>query len=70
MFFGCKTCEILAPWPGNWTLTPALEGEVLTTGPPGKYLLFSFKSTFLKKFHYITFIVKHFKHTKSPTENY
>ena len=46
MFFGCKTCEILAPWPGNWTLTPALEGEVLTTGPPGKYLLFSFKSTF------------------------
>ena len=46
MFFGCKTCEILAPWPGNWTLAPALEGEVLTTGPPGKYLLVSFKSTF------------------------
>ena len=29
-------CAILAPWPGIKPTPPDLEGEVLTTGPPGK----------------------------------
>ena len=37
-FFGCKACGILAPRPGIKPSPPALEGEVLTTGPPGKSL--------------------------------
>ena len=37
-FFGHKTCGILALWPGIKPAPPALEGEVLTTGPPGKSL--------------------------------
>ena len=36
-FFGLKACGILAPWPGIKP-APALEGKVLTTGPPGKSL--------------------------------
>ena len=36
-FFDHKACGILAPWPGIEPALPALEGEVLTTGPPGKY---------------------------------
>ena len=36
LVFGHKPCEISAPQPGQ-TGTPALEGKVLTTGPPGKY---------------------------------
>ena len=35
-FFGCKACEILVPQPGIEPTPLALEGEVLTTGPPGK----------------------------------
>ena len=34
--FGRKACGILAPWPGIESVPTALEGEVLTTGPPGK----------------------------------
>ena len=37
-FFGCEACEILAPRPGTEPASPALEGEILTTGPPGKSL--------------------------------
>ena len=37
--FGPKACGILAPWPGIEPTPPALEGEVLTTGPPGKPLI-------------------------------
>ena len=37
-FFGRKACGILAPRPGIEPTPPALEGEVLTTGPPGKSL--------------------------------
>ena len=37
-FFGHEARGILAPWPGIEHAPPALEGEVLTTGPPGKYL--------------------------------
>ena len=39
-FFGHKACAILAPQPGIKPATPGLEGEVLTTGLPGKSLLF------------------------------
>ena len=28
-------CGIFVPWPGMELLSPALEGELLTTGPPG-----------------------------------
>ena len=34
--FSCKECGILAAWPIIHPGPPALEGEVLTTGPPGK----------------------------------
>ena len=40
-FFGLKACGILAPWPGVEPASPALEDEVLTTGPLGKsHILF------------------------------
>jgi len=35
-FFGIEPCGILAPQQGIEPLSPALEGKVLTTGPPGK----------------------------------
>ena len=34
-FFSPKACGISALWPGIEPGTPALESEVLTTGPPG-----------------------------------
>ena len=34
--FGWEACENLAPWLGMEPAPPALEGEVLTPGPPGK----------------------------------
>ena len=34
LFYGHKACGILAPRPGIEPVAPALEGEVLTTGPP------------------------------------
>ena len=37
-FFGLEACGILAPRPGIEPAPPALEDEVLTTGPPGKSL--------------------------------
>ena len=42
-FFGQKACKILDPWPGIKLVPPRLEGEVLTTGPLGRFLLFHFK---------------------------
>ena len=33
---GLVACGILVPWPGTETLSPALKGGFLTTGPPGK----------------------------------
>ena len=39
-FFGCEACWILAPKPRIEPIPPALEGEGLTTGPPGKSLYF------------------------------
>ena len=35
-FFGCEICGVLAPQPGIKPVPPALQGEVLTTGPSGK----------------------------------
>ena len=35
-FFGPKARGVLAPRPGVEPAQPALEGEILTTGPPGK----------------------------------
>ena len=35
-FFGREACGIPAPRPGIEPAPPALEGEVPTTGPPGK----------------------------------
>ena len=35
-FFGHGACGILAPQPGIEPALPALEGNILTTGPPGK----------------------------------
>ena len=35
-FFGPEAWEILAPWPGTEPTPFAVEGEVLTTGSPGK----------------------------------
>ena len=38
LFFGHEACENLASQPGMENAAPALEGEVLTTGLPGKSL--------------------------------
>ena len=45
-FFGCEACGNLAPWPTIKPATPALEGELLTIGPPEKSLNVDLK-TFL-----------------------
>ena len=37
-FGGHEACGILAPQPGIKPVLPTLEGEVLTTGPPGSSL--------------------------------
>ena len=34
--FWLEACRNLAPQPGMEPLPPALKGEILTTGPPGK----------------------------------
>ena len=34
---GHEACGVLAPWPGIQQPPPTLEGEVLTTGPQGKF---------------------------------
>ena len=40
VFFGPEACGIIAPWPGIKPEPPALKGEVLASGPPGKSLSF------------------------------
>ena len=37
-FFGHEACGILTPQPRMEPTPPALEGEALTIGPPGKSL--------------------------------
>ena len=39
-FFSQEAGGILIPRPGIETASPTLEGEVLTTGPPGKSPIF------------------------------
>ena len=41
VFSGLEACGILAPPPGIEPISPALVGEVLTTGPPGKSQVWS-----------------------------
>ena len=43
-FFQTRACEIFAPQPGIELALPALESEVLTTEPPGKSHISSFKN--------------------------
>ena len=43
-FFDCEVCGILVPQQGIVLPPSALEGEILTTGPPGKLLILFFKS--------------------------
>ena len=47
-FFGREVCGILAPQPGIEPAPPTLEGEDLTTGPPGKSPYRSFKKKKIK----------------------
>ena len=49
LVFGSKSYEILAPRPGMQQAPSVLEGEILTTRPPGKAPIFSF----LRKFHIV-----------------
>ena len=48
LVFWCEVCRILAPQPGIEPAPPALEGKVLTTGPPGK-LNFSYFNVLIKE---------------------
>ena len=50
-FFGYKVCRILAPGPGIEPLSSALEGKVLTTGPPGKSLNFKVMNFMSQEFY-------------------
>ena len=45
-FFGHETCGISAPWPQMKPTPLALEGGILTTGPPGKSHYFLLSKTF------------------------
>ena len=54
-FFGREACGILAPPPGIEPAPPALEGKVLTTGPPGKSLVEEFTGE-EKKFNLVELI--------------
>ena len=46
-FFGCKACGILSFRPRIEITHPALEGKVVTTGPPGKSLFISSIAIFI-----------------------
>ena len=70
-FFGHKACGILALQPGIKPTPPALEGKVLTTGPPGKSLGIHILTTIqqlenreLFMFWQRTFSMIHFFHGK------
>ena len=48
-FFNYEVCGVLAPLPGIKPAPPALEGEVLSTGLPGKFhTLQSLNSNYLR----------------------
>ena len=46
LVYGPQACGILTPQPGIELSLPALEGRVLTTGPPGKSLHLSLSLAF------------------------
>ena len=46
LVYGPEACGILTPQPGIELSLPALEGRVLTTGPPGKSLYLSLSLAF------------------------
>jgi len=50
--FGCEAFGILVPVLGVEPIPPALEGKVLTTGPPGNSLLILFESVAWITFNY------------------
>ena len=52
LFFGCVACGISAPQSRIKPRPPVLEGKVLTTGLPGKSLLFAFKSDTTERPHF------------------
>ena len=56
LFFGCEACGILAPQPGMEPAPPALEGKVLTTGPPAKSpaSCFNTENKYLPSWSYLT----------------
>ena len=55
-FFGCQACGIFTPQPGTEPAPPALEGEVFTTGRPGKSRVSPLLILlFLEKFLYFIF---------------
>ena len=41
-FFGPDACGVLSPSPEIELASPALEGKVLTPGPPGKFQISAF----------------------------
>ena len=55
-FSGCEACGILVPQSGIEPTPPALEGEVLTTGPPGK----SQKMFFYSLYIFLKFVILFF----------
>ena len=52
-FFGQEACGIFAPRPGVRPAPPALEGEVLTPGPPGGGPSFNFCAYPLTRFFWV-----------------
>ena len=57
-FFGHEACGILAPGPGIKPPLFVLEGEVLTTGPPGKSLGYMALDKLLHIYELHTFFLK------------
>ena len=55
LVFDHEAYEILAPWPGIEPTPPSLEGEVLTTGPPGKTQVFSLLRERLEVFKHFSY---------------
>ena len=65
-FFGREACGILAPRPGMEAGPPALEGEVLTTGSPGKSLYQAYRDFKYKVKHYMNPYPEYPKDLTSP----
>ena len=73
-FFGLEACGILAPRPAIEPVPHALEGKVLTPGPPGKscvlYLKGSFNQLTLGLFPYWKFFIYKKKCLRLFTSNH